>query len=590
MKHIIWVIIGVIGLLSGFFPALSAAQPQYEEVIVNFVDHASQELIQTIAQKYGIRLEYNSIFSKEEALLRFPVGALSQEQLQSLTQLLTAEKDIEYAEPNYLYQAMKFPNDPMYAKQWNMTMLSMEEAWKTADGKGAVVAVIDTGVAFEDYKDKNGVYHRVPDLAQTAFAQGYDFIDDDEHANDDHGHGTHVAGTIAQSTNNSIGVTGIAYKASIMPLKVLNRSGYGNIADIAEAIVYAADHGAHVINMSLGGSGESLLMREAVEYAHKKGVTVVCAAGNESRDRASYPAAYPYALGVSSVGPDGQLAPYSNYGKGIDIAAPGGNTKTNIEHGILQNTIGRSDPTKDSYEYFQGTSMASPHVAGVAALLVSLGVKDPDKIEKILFSTATQKKDAAKYGAGIVNAAAAVQKAAELSPAAVASPVILRESLVYFLAGIGFALVYFKLLKRSDGYGKLFSFLFSLAMFLSSSGLFFLEFIPVSGGAKAVIHVLSSPIPNLDRVFFGYGAGTINPILHSVLLPLALIVAFLGTKRLRWFAIGFALGMASHFFVDAFFSLANVAYIPGSFLLDKAWLLLNGAFCFGLAVLAGKQS
>ncbi|GAK57656.1 peptidase, S8A (Subtilisin) family [Candidatus Vecturithrix granuli] len=589
MKHIIWVIIGVAGMLGVFFPGLSAAQPQYEEVIVNFVDHASLELIQTIAQKYGVTLEYNSIFSKEEALLRFPVGALSQEQLQSLTQLLTAEKEIEYAEPNYLYQAMKFPNDPMYAKQWNMNMLSMEEAWKTADGKGAVVAVIDTGVAFEDYKDKNGVYHRVPDLAQTAFVQGYDFIDDDEHANDDHGHGTHVAGTIAQSTHNKIGVTGIAYKASIMPLKVLNRYGYGNIADIAEAIVYAADHGAHVINMSLGGPGESQLMREAVEYAHKKGVTVVCAAGNESRNRASYPAAYPYALGVSSVGPDGELAPYSNYGKGIDIAAPGGNTRANIEHGILQNTIGRSDPTKDSYEYFQGTSMASPHVAGVAALLVSLGVKDPAKIEKILFSTA-QKKDKTKYGAGIVNAAAAVQKAVDLSPAAVASPIILRESLIYFLAGIGFALVYFKLLKRSDGYGKLFSFLFSLAMFLSSSGLFFLDFIPASGAAQTVIHVLSSPIPNLDRVFFGYGAGLINPILHSALLPLALIVAFLGTKRLRWFAMGLAVGMASHFFVDAFFSLANVTYLPGGFLLDKAWLLANGIFCFGLAVLAGKKS
>ncbi len=590
MKHIIWVLIVVIGMVGGIFTGLSSAQPQHEEVIVNFVDHASQEIIQAIAQKYGIVLEYNSIFSKEEALLRFPVDARSQEQLQSLTQLLTAEKEIEYAEPNYLYQTLKFPNDPMYAKQWNMNMLLMEEAWKIADGKGAVVAVIDTGVAFEDYKDKNGVYHRVPDLAQTTFVRGYDFIDDDEHANDDHGHGTHVAGTIAQSTNNKIGVTGIAYKASILPLKVLNRQGYGNIADIAEAIVYAADHGAHVINMSLGGPGESQLMREAVEYAHKKGVTVVCAAGNESRNRASYPAAYPYALGVSSVGPDGELAPYSNYGKGIDIAAPGGNTRTNIEHGILQNTIGRSDPTKDSYEYFQGTSMASPHVAGVAALLVSLGVKDPAKIEKILFSTATQKKDSSKYGAGIINAAAAVQAAGNLSPAVVASPIKLKESLIYFLAGIGFALVYFKLLKRSDGYGKLFSFLFSLAMFLSSSGLFFLNFIPMPGVPKTVIHVLSSPIPNLDRVFLDYGISLINPILHSALLPLALMVALLGAKRLRWFAIGLAIGMASHFFVDAFFSLANVTYIPGGFLLDKAWLLLNSAFCFGLAVLAGKES
>ena len=278
MKYTMWMIMGMAGMLSVFFPGLLAAQPQYEEVIVNFVDQASQEMVQAIAQEYGLTLEYNSIFSKEEALLRFPVGTFSQEQLQTLMQLLTAEEEIEYAEPNYLYQTMKFPNDPLYAKQWNMNMLHIEDAWKAADGKGAVVAVIDTGVAFEDYKDKKGVYHRVPDLAQTEFVPGYDFIDDDEHANDDHGHGTHVAGTIAQSTNNAEGVTGIAYKAEIMPLKVLSRSGIGNIADIAEAIVYAADHGAHVINMSLGGGGESLLMREAVEYAHNKGVTVVCAA------------------------------------------------------------------------------------------------------------------------------------------------------------------------------------------------------------------------------------------------------------------------------------------------------------------------
>lgn len=233
--------------------------------------------------------------------------------------------------------------------------------------------------------------------------------------------------------------------------------------------------------------------------------------------------------------------------------------------------------------------MASPHVAGVAALLVSLGVKDPAKVEEILYATATKKQDSAKYGAGIVNAAAAVQMTANITGVA-ASPIRLKESMIYFLAGIGFALLYFKLLKRSDGYGTLFSFLFSLAMFLTSSGLFFVEFLPLSFVPGTVIHTLSSPIPNLDRVFLGYPATLINPLLHSALLPLFLIIALLGTKRLRWFAIGVAVGMASHFFVDAFFSLANVTYIPGTFLLDKAWLLVNGLLCFGAAVLAGKQS
>ena len=496
-------------------------------------------------------------------------------------------------------------------------MINMEDAWELADGKGTVVAIIDTGVAFEDYKDKKGTYHRVPDLAQTKFVKGYDFIDNDEHADDDNGHGTHVAGTIAQSTNNKLGVAGIAHKAGIMPLKVLNRYGYGNIADISEAIVFAADHGAHIINMSLGGGGESQLMREAIEYAYKKGVTIVCAAGNAGRNRASFPAAYPYAIGVSSVGPDGELAPYSNYGKGINIAAPGGNTKAKLENGILQNTIGRMDPTKDGYEYFQGTSMASPHVAGVAALLVSVGVKDPAKIEDILLTTATQKDEPSKYGAGIVNAVAAVQAAKnagslttssekipekpqvsdtkslkELQTYEIAekSPIQIKESLLYFLAGIGFALLYFKLLKRSDGYGKLFSFLFSLALFLSSSGLFFIELLPLPFVPRTAIHIVSSPLPNFDRVLLGYPAAAMHPVFHSALLPFLLIISLLGTKRGKEFAIGCAVGMASHLFVDTFFSLAHVTYIPGTFLLDKAWLIINGVLCFGFAWLAGKKS
>ena len=571
----------------------SAAKGKYDEVIINFVDHIGSETVQRIAERYGISLEYNSIFSHEEQLMRFPVRGQGADTLLQLMQSLTSEKVIEYAEPNYLYQHYFSPNDPRYHEQWNMSLIDMEEAWEWADGTGAIVAVIDTGVAYEDYIQGKKVFHRVPDLVKTKFVPGYDFVENDEHPNDENAHGTHVTGTIAQSTHNKVGVAGIAYKASIMPLKVLNRYGFGNIADIAEAIVFAADHGAHVINMSLGGGGESRLMREAITYAHEKGVTIICAAGNESRKGASYPAAYPYAIGVSSVGPDGKLAPYSNYGPGVDIAAPGGNTRERKEDGILQNTIGRADPTVDGYEYFQGTSMASPHVAGVAALLVSAGVEDPAAIEKILLESATPKGDRTKFGAGIVNASAAVRLAKGLgvdgagAKDVMASPFKLKESMLYFLAGVGFAIFYFKLLKRSDGYGTLFSFLFSLAMLLSSSGLFFLEWLPFS---KSFVHVLSSPFANLDRIFLGASFSAINPLLHSALLPFLLIAGLLGTKKGKVFAIGFALGMASHLFVDAFFSLANVSYIPGAFLFDKLWLLINGALCFVLAVLAGKTS
>ncbi len=616
MKHHAFICC-VVTMVLLFIAGSSVAMPEYQEIIVNFTDDVKQEEIREIAEEYGIKLVYNSIFSKEEVLLRFPVGERTPEMLSKLTKALTAEEEIEYAEPNFLYQAYFKPNDPMYESQWHMRMLNMEKAWELAAGEGAVVAIIDTGVAYEDYKDKKGTYHRVSDLAQTKFVPGYDFIDDDEHANDDNSHGTHVTGTVAQSTHNKVGVAGVAYKASIMPLKVLSKYGYGNIADIAEAIVFAADHGAHVINMSLGGGGESKLMREAIEYAYKKGVTIICAAGNEGRSGASYPAAYPYAIGVSSVGPDGELAPYSNYGKGVDIAAPGGNTRVKREYGVLQNTIGRSDPTKDSYEYFQGTSMASPHVAGVAALIVSAGVKDPAKVEEILLKTATKKDDVSKYGAGIVNAETAlnaVKKNAESGvavsesqgektserpqePVARASegedekpPATPIEAILYFLAGIGFAIFYFKLLKRTDGYGKLFSFLFSLAMFLSSSGLFFVEYLSIPFVPGSVIHFISSPLPNLDRVFFGYSSGLINPLFHSAIIPFILIVALLGTKRGKAIATGVAVGMTAHLFVDAFFSLAHVTYIPGDFLLDKAWLIVNGLICFGLAVLAEKKS
>lgn len=302
------------------------------------------------------------------------------------------------------------PNDPRYGEQWNFQMIKAEDAWPITKGKGAIVAVIDTGVAYGDSKKGK----RARDFGETKFVKGYDFCGRDDIPYDDNGHGTHVAGTIAESTDNNEGVAGLAFESTIMPLKVLTGQGFGRSSDIAEAIRWAADHGANVINMSLGGPYPDSLMASACEYAKKKGVTIVCAAGNSGREGVGYPAAYKDCVAVSSVGPKGKLSFYSSWGKQVAIAAPGGDKQVGGDAGgILQNTVMRDENgVQDDYFSFQGTSMASPHVAAVAALIVSQGVKDPNEVKSVLQKSA-QKVDGPKekYGAGILDAAAAAKVA-----------------------------------------------------------------------------------------------------------------------------------------------------------------------------------
>lgn len=304
------------------------------------------------------------------------------------------------------------PNDPRYDEQWNFQMVGAEEAWKHTRGKGVVVAVIDTGVAAKT--TKRGKIAR--DFGSTAFTGGYDFVHNDKDPYDDHGHGTHVAGTIAESTNNGEGVAGLAYESTIMPLKVLTAQGYGTSSDIADAIRFAADNGANVINMSLGSNQPSDVIRKACQYAAKKGVTIVCAAGNGFGEPVGYPAAFPECIAISSVGPSGKIATYSSYGKQVALAAPGGDMMESGDKrdGILQNTVitARNGEKQDDYFPFQGTSMAAPHAAAVAALVHSQGVTDPARVREVLTKTATPKDDKNKYGAGILSAANATARAA----------------------------------------------------------------------------------------------------------------------------------------------------------------------------------
>src|SRR5207245_2010777 len=187
----------------------------------------------------------------------------------------------------------------------------------------------------------------------------------------------------------------------------------GTSQAIAEGIRWAVDHDARVLNLSLGGGGRSLAMSTAVAYARRRGAVVVCAAGNGGSRGVSYPAAYSGAFAVSAVGPRGRLAPYSSFGPEIAIAAPGGDKSLGEEAGVLQQTLAEGSTTESAYRWFQGTSMATPHVAGAAALIMSLGVTNPGAVEDLLVSTAgtPPESNREKYGAGLLDAAAAVRRA-----------------------------------------------------------------------------------------------------------------------------------------------------------------------------------
>jgi len=311
---------------------------------------------------------------------------------------------------NLIAQRFATVNDPFYNPyQWHLSHIQSEAAWDITTGSGVTVAVLDTGLR------PGG-----PDGIGCVSTKSYDVVNDDGDPLDGDGHGTHVSGTIAQRTNNGTGCAGMAHGACIMAVKVLGDDGSGSFADIADGIYYAVDNGAKVINMSLGINARYAVtsdpvMDPALDYAYGHGVTVVCAAGNDGwRKNVSYPAIYPTTLAVGATRYDNTRVSYSNYGKGLDIMAPGGDTAIDQNgdgyvDGVLQETY--LDGAW-GYYFFQGTSMASPHVAAVAAMLYAAGVATtPDTVKSAMTSTAldlgTSGYDST-YGWGLVQAAAAL--------------------------------------------------------------------------------------------------------------------------------------------------------------------------------------
>ena len=309
--------------------------------------------------------------------------------------------NVEYVEPNYISYALSTPNDQYYSKQWNLPDIDVPQAWQiTKGGNTVIVAVLDTGVSLTH-----------PDL-KDVLVNGYNFVSNNTVPMDDYGHGTHVAGIIAAETNNSIGVAGVdwggTFSTKIMPVKVLGSDGVGSDYQVAEGIVYATQHGAKVINMSLGGSNFSTTEEKACQYAYDNGVVLVASAGNSNANSLDYPAAFSTVIPVSAVGPDNTRAYYSNYASNV-IYAPGGEMHSYGDpNGIISTYYATSTTPHNTYAYLQGTSMAAPHISAVAALMISNGITDPANIWNILKNTSTYIGPSSEYGYGLVNSYNAV--------------------------------------------------------------------------------------------------------------------------------------------------------------------------------------
>jgi len=292
---------------------------------------------------------------------------------------------IKYAEPNFKITTTTFsPNDTYYSQQWNLSKINTAAAWQydlDSDPYGGdssiKIAVLDTGVSYENY----GAYVQAPDLANTNFVSGYDFVNEDSHPNDDNGHGTNITEIIAASTNNAKGITGIAFNVSIMPIKVMNQDGEGEIADLISGIEWAINHGADIINMSIGTGEEEFYspdLYNIVKSANNSGIIMIGSTGNDGNNRIYYPAAYPEVIAVGASNSANNLSSFSNYGQGIDLVAPGSNIWAEycINNCSSHNIVSAS-----------GTSQAVPHVSAAAGLLFSYG-SNSNQIKALLTSSA----------------------------------------------------------------------------------------------------------------------------------------------------------------------------------------------------------
>lgn len=344
--------------------------------------------------------------------------------------------EVDYAEPNRVARAFATrpgyfsPNDRYYYLQWNLKMVDAERTWGIQKGDpSVVVAVLDTGIAYEDY----GPFRKAPDFGSTVFVPGLNAIAGGSHANDDNFHGTHVASTIAEATNNNLGAAGLAFGCALMPVKVLDAEGNGSYFDVAEGVDYAVNFSqggqkpVKVINLSLGGDDADRTLSDAINRAVAAGITVVAAAGNDEIGTVAFPARLDKVIAVGALDGRKLRASYSNWGSALDLVAPGGDVDRDDTgpdgrpdgepDGVLQQSFNPYEAALhhryDDFAYWwvSGTSSATPHVAAVAALLYRQGITNPAAIKAAIESSAEDLGTPGRddfYGHGLIRPAAAL--------------------------------------------------------------------------------------------------------------------------------------------------------------------------------------
>jgi serine protease len=382
------------------------------------------------------------------------------ESVMSAARRLRRRPGVAFAEPNYIAEQAGgfYPDDPGRAgapggwakMQWNMLSgagVDAPDAWANLlaaghpGGRGVTVAMLDTGVAYRHWHQ----FRRSPDFGNTRFVSPYDFVAGNRYPLDRNGHGTFVAGEVGESTNNNVGLTGLAYGASIMPVRILDASGLGDENTIARGIRYAVDHHAQVINLSLeflpnevSSSNQIPELVSAINYAHRRGVIVVGAAGNDQDTRIAYPARAPNVISVGATTKDRCLAGYSNGGTGLDLVAPGGGTDALLPSdpdcfpdrslpSIYQMTL-VNPPHWSQFgypSYYIGTSMSAPEVAATCALVIASRVLGPHPSPAAVLTRLEQtavplggRHPNADYGYGLVDAGAATAPPGSTAPPA----------------------------------------------------------------------------------------------------------------------------------------------------------------------------
>ncbi len=365
-------------------PAQSGGAFVPDEVLVKFAPSVSPGSIDRCLRSANAPRR-REIADIHVSRLKVPAGTTAQ----AITRL-QACPGVVYAELNYEIHAVDtLPDDPYLSLQYGLNNIRAPQGWDLSTGSaGVTIAIVDSGIDLTH-----------ADLA-AKIVPGYDFVNLDDLPQDDYGHGTHVAGIAGAVTNNGIGVAGVSWGARLMPVKVLNSSGNGSFADLAEGLTWAADQGAQVINMSLGGTASPApqTMLDAVNYAYGKGAVMVAAAGNNARNEAFYPADFDHVIAVAATDSANLRAGFSDYGLAIDLAAPGVSIYSTLPG--------------DAYGPLSGTSMAAPFVAGLAAVLRGLpGNTSPDQIMQELETSALDLGDPGRddfYGYGLIQADAAI--------------------------------------------------------------------------------------------------------------------------------------------------------------------------------------